>query len=423
MMRRLRIHNARADTIVEVLIVLAVLGLAFSISYATANHAVIRARNAQEHSEALGILKSQVDLTRAAVSKGVDPPTLTQSFCIPDPANPQTVQQFSTVPADATTDDNANYPNYPAGCVSTFYHASGTYDSTSSTVDFRVRWTGIGTLGAQQEEISYRIYKITPGPSGIPLGSGPPQIIVKVRALQPNADNTTPACNSGNPLLDHSGTTVILNQTDGLYVLSQTTDSSSSAIFLNLIDGGHYLATMTGYPSGFLPCPPTSQGPVQIAPGSTTVLNMTIQPQCVWTTFDEGYYSDYLGYYSDYLGYYSDYLGYYSDYLGYYGDPYTVYWYAHTGPDGRRNGWPTYTFFDGPGNVNEHVFRGDLGYDSRGWFYEWWTQTSGIAYTAPYDHWSAPYNHYSAPYNHYSAPYDHWSAPYEHYISYWVCPP
>ena len=42
--------NQRGDTIIEVLIVLAVLGLAIGITYATANRSILNARQAQESS-------------------------------------------------------------------------------------------------------------------------------------------------------------------------------------------------------------------------------------------------------------------------------------------------------------------------------------------------------------------------------------
>ncbi len=261
MMKRFSIHNTIGDTIVEVLVVLAVLGLAFSISYATANHATLRARNSEEHSEALGILKSQVDLARAAVAKGIDPSTLLQSFCISDPANPQNVQQFTAVPASAATDDSTNYPNYPAGCVSSFYHVSGTYDSSSNIIDFRVRWTGIGKLGPQQEELTYRIYKLTAGGSGIGLGDSPPQIKVVVRSIS----STTP-CASASGGSGVVGTTVSVVQTAGPYSGSSPTDGSGTAAFQNLIQGGLYTASI-GTPPGFTAC----SGPQSVVIGTADV--------------------------------------------------------------------------------------------------------------------------------------------------------
>src|SRR5665811_1867624 len=136
-MKRLKIHNSAGDTIVEVMIVLAVLGLAFAIAYATASHGLIQSRNAEEHSEALGIINSQVELVRSAVAQQTDP-AITSSFCIPDPTKPTNIHPFAssplsyTVPPSATADSASGYLHYgssaPAGCISNiFYHESITY--------------------------------------------------------------------------------------------------------------------------------------------------------------------------------------------------------------------------------------------------------------------------------------------------------
>ena len=52
------------DTIVEVMIVLAVLGFAISIAYATANRSLLNARQAQENSQATEIVQSQFENLR-----------------------------------------------------------------------------------------------------------------------------------------------------------------------------------------------------------------------------------------------------------------------------------------------------------------------------------------------------------------------
>src|SRR5690606_3729104 len=54
----------RGDTIVEVMVVLAILGLALSISYATANRSLIQTRQAQENAEATEIARGQVEALR-----------------------------------------------------------------------------------------------------------------------------------------------------------------------------------------------------------------------------------------------------------------------------------------------------------------------------------------------------------------------
>ena len=54
--------NKSGDTIVEVLVSLAILSLAFAISYSTASKALIVSQNSQEHSTALGYLDQQMEM-------------------------------------------------------------------------------------------------------------------------------------------------------------------------------------------------------------------------------------------------------------------------------------------------------------------------------------------------------------------------
>jgi prepilin-type N-terminal cleavage/methylation domain-containing protein len=63
-MLKLKLLKDRGDTIVEVMIVLAVLGLAISLSYATANRSLLNTRQAQENSEATELLQNQLEALR-----------------------------------------------------------------------------------------------------------------------------------------------------------------------------------------------------------------------------------------------------------------------------------------------------------------------------------------------------------------------
>lgn len=60
LIRRLR-RQQRGDTIVEVMVVLAVLGLAIGIAYATAHRSLLNARQAQENSQATAAAQTQVE--------------------------------------------------------------------------------------------------------------------------------------------------------------------------------------------------------------------------------------------------------------------------------------------------------------------------------------------------------------------------
>ncbi len=68
MLRRVRSLTQRGDTIVEVMVVLAVLGLAMGISYATANRSLKNTRQAQENSEATALVKAQIEQLRSLAS-------------------------------------------------------------------------------------------------------------------------------------------------------------------------------------------------------------------------------------------------------------------------------------------------------------------------------------------------------------------
>jgi type II secretory pathway pseudopilin PulG len=194
------------DTIVEVLIVLAVLSLAFVISYATANRGLLEARNADEHSEALGYIDSQVEELRADFAAGdtnVTPTPANQVFCMDssgtytpfiinnNPLNPYTP---AMLPTSSNADSIGGYTEYPGACmISTEpYHESISYVTQSPTgqvyptgqsyFDFLVRWDGVGNLGPQQEELTYKLNAIAltgggyidgTGPGGCSSGCGP----------------------------------------------------------------------------------------------------------------------------------------------------------------------------------------------------------------------------------------------------------
>ena len=60
--------NQAGDTIVEVMIVLAVLGLAIGIAYAAANRSLENARQAQENAEAVQLATTEYEPKRVSVT-------------------------------------------------------------------------------------------------------------------------------------------------------------------------------------------------------------------------------------------------------------------------------------------------------------------------------------------------------------------
>ena len=100
---RRKITGQRGDTIVEVMVVLAVLGLAIGISYSTANRSLLNTRQAQESSQATELVQSQVEALR----------TLTQV------GNPQNIFQpgpycLSPAPYTILTGNACSQPSLPA---------------------------------------------------------------------------------------------------------------------------------------------------------------------------------------------------------------------------------------------------------------------------------------------------------------------
>lgn len=136
----------RGDTIVEVLLCLAILGLALSISYATANRALLIARNAEEHSEALQYLNSQVELARADAT---DANIYTSgTFCM-DSATGKPIIPSCSVGQNNLYQVANTYKQTPAG-------APGPQD----VFTFTITWQGLSDLGQQQEHITYKIHQL-----------------------------------------------------------------------------------------------------------------------------------------------------------------------------------------------------------------------------------------------------------------------
>jgi prepilin-type N-terminal cleavage/methylation domain-containing protein len=157
--------GARGDTIVEVMIVLAVLGLTLSISYATANHSLLAARQAQENSEASELLQSQVELLRY-IAPGSTPdsgvftlptPPPGASFCI----KPGIATPTPTPPTPVLSTD----PSYAATCTDQgqekLYNITIQNISTPTALDtflFEVKWDDVQGQGIDTVTITARIH-------------------------------------------------------------------------------------------------------------------------------------------------------------------------------------------------------------------------------------------------------------------------
>jgi len=169
-----KLNNQKGDTIIEVLIALALLSLAFVVSYSTANRALIDSQNAQEHSLALEYLDSQLEALRyvasqpnqTIVSPGAFNGTAVVPFCLQ--ATPTGIVSSPTFSYFDINSNPSQYPtNLPAQCQITgsgFNYNIAIEPSLSINDDFHVViwWQGLGNLTGnsiwQKEELSYRVY-------------------------------------------------------------------------------------------------------------------------------------------------------------------------------------------------------------------------------------------------------------------------
>lgn len=299
--------NAAGDTIIEVLIVLAILGLSLAVSYATANRGLQQSRNAQEHSAALGLLDSQVELVRTAFANHAEASLPAAPFCLAPPTGAQLVNPTTLGPSfnDTLANDTLNTATYPGVCTQSSLYNISIVGRGSGVFDFRVRWFGIGDLGRQQEELTYKIGTIAATYSGgyinpqvppPPPFSGALKIIVKaIPATGPSGTTTNPTPPCSNPSTNLSGTAVKLNGTGGPFGPNYT-DVNSTAIFNNLQQGDTYTAVISR--PNWQVCSGGGSGVASATAPVPSIPTATIRPICSASP-PLGYVNNYYDYYRD----------------------------------------------------------------------------------------------------------------------------
>lgn len=143
-------RNTTGDTIVEVLIAVAVVSLVLGAAFATVNRTLRNAQQAREHTEALNLLQGQLERTKALTkTPGNTVFTGSTLFCVSSTGT-FTPIGGSTLPA----------ASYPAACTSNAVAGSynlGIMRGADNTFTAKANW--IGPSGAQEEvSLIYRIY-------------------------------------------------------------------------------------------------------------------------------------------------------------------------------------------------------------------------------------------------------------------------
>lgn len=134
--------NKAGDTIVEVMVVLSILGLAIGISYATATRSLKSTRAAQENAEATAVLQSQLETLRY-LAPSMSNPTTYGTFCIdPSPAG-------SPTPAPTTSDIKSGNGDIASHSGCTGFGSNGryqigiTYDAADKSYELKATWDDI----------------------------------------------------------------------------------------------------------------------------------------------------------------------------------------------------------------------------------------------------------------------------------------
>jgi type II secretory pathway pseudopilin PulG len=290
------LRNQRGDTILEVLIAVAVLSLVLSISFSLSNRSTQGNRQAQERSEAAKITESQIELLKTYISKSSTPvlPSAGSKFCMKaDGSGTVTISGAITPNAQDDTFNAFSDPTVAACNTGEYFHTYIERDAGSTdTYTAHTRWYKVAGRGIDEATMVHRLYpdlasagedsstgtenvpansyrnsvggvSTCPPGFGSPAGSVgasscqaiPPKIIVNVKKIPPDPGSNTPSCDKA---ATENKADILVNLTRPGVNYSSTTDSASNALFDYLEPNAQYTATVTA-PNKYEACPPSSQ--------------------------------------------------------------------------------------------------------------------------------------------------------------------
>ena len=154
-------HNHYGDTIIEVLIVLAILGSGLAISYSIASKSLLISRDAQERTEATTILEAQIEQVRAVILN----PTSSLGTQLGAQLATNNPQNFCFYPANSP---NSIYPltnpvpnTLPTECqTNNIFSYYITYSKINSNITYTAicNWENVFGTGMASDRLVYKIY-------------------------------------------------------------------------------------------------------------------------------------------------------------------------------------------------------------------------------------------------------------------------
>ncbi len=146
-------RRERGDTIVEVLISIAVVSLILGGAYVTTNRSLQNTRASEERGNALKLVESQIEQLKGMIaqnSSAVFGGTAPASFCMSGTTVP--------LPSSATAACMVDSSGSPVGAaVQPQYRLSITRSVNTFTVTNQ--WTNVGGRGNDQVTMTYRVYQ------------------------------------------------------------------------------------------------------------------------------------------------------------------------------------------------------------------------------------------------------------------------
>jgi prepilin-type N-terminal cleavage/methylation domain-containing protein len=151
-------RNQAGDTIVEVMVVLAVLSLALGISYATADRSLLDSRQANQNSQATALLQSQIENLRTlAPNPSTDASgyifNAGQDFCIDSSGD--VAPTTSALPSSSCAFDVFGN-SIPTQILIDYQQTAGV---TGGTFNLYASWPNIDGQGSDTVTLSYRLYQ------------------------------------------------------------------------------------------------------------------------------------------------------------------------------------------------------------------------------------------------------------------------
>jgi prepilin-type N-terminal cleavage/methylation domain-containing protein len=155
-------RSQRGDTIVEVLIAIAVVGIVIAVSYSIMNRNLMIMRDNQERTESVKLAQGQVEALKSlwgtALGQSQINAQVGNGFCLSgDGATPVLVLNGNAPTANMASDV---YSNYVAGCINQgIFHIGVRRSGTSPNFSYKVtvRWDQVGTGQRRESSIVYRL--------------------------------------------------------------------------------------------------------------------------------------------------------------------------------------------------------------------------------------------------------------------------